>query len=138
MWDLLGSSKGRLWMGVEQGNVTEHGLEHRSWVRYRLCSPVLFKWHDQQGGGQQGSGFTRDISVCGFFCFSPTLPPEGTSIEFEILLSSFQTSNRALRIRAAGRVARVEGTGRDAGFAAVSNLGVRDGVTEESGCNGDA
>ena len=123
-------------MGVERGTETEHGSEHRGWVRYRLCSPVLFKWYDQQGGGQQGSGFTRDISVCGFFCLSPTVPPEGTCIEFEILLSPFQASNRAMRVRATGRVARVERTGRDAGFAAVSNLGVHGPAAEEDTCNG--
>ena len=100
-----------------------HGLEHRGGVRYRLCAPVLFEWYDQQGGRQHGSGFTRDISACGFFCFSPTVPPIGTSIEFEILLSPFKTSSRTLRVRATGRVARVEGSGREVGFGAVSDLG---------------
>jgi hypothetical protein len=122
--------------GRRSENGTEHGLEQRSGVRYRLCFPVLFKWYDQQGAGQQGSGFTRDISACGFFCFSPTVPPEGTSIEFEILLSPFQASNRALQVRATGRVTRLERTGKDVGFAAVTNLGGHDRATEEDTCKG--
>ncbi len=106
-------------------------VEQRKSTRYSMRVPVNFQCSHQQQIMQAGTGFTRDISNEGVFVFSPAAPPVGIAIALEVHLPALAASGPTLRLQGEGHVVRVEGTAKDAGFAAVANFGLHNAQNAE-------
>lgn len=98
--------------------------KRRMGIRFQMHAPAIVEWSVQKGKREQRAGFTRDVCRGGafVFCASPPLPE--TPARVEILLS--QRQGPCLRIRAEGRVIRVEGSGGERGFAFVGSFAIPD------------
>ena len=97
-------------------------VEKRRETRYNLGAPVSFTWKDHKGAFHRGDGFTRDISVSGFFILTDTPPPTEAPVQTEIIFPSLE-GDSTLHLRSEGRVLRVElqsGDHARCGFAAES------------------
>lgn len=101
-------------------------MEQRSHTRYPVRAPVIFQWQDEQGGEQQGGGFTRDISTGGVYVLCSPAPAPGSALRLEVMLPPIHPEARDVRLQADGRVTRVEA----GGFAALSDLGLPEDRTE--------
>lgn len=86
---------------------TEHSVERRKAIRYRMRVPVIFRWDRARSNRFQGEGTTRDVSVSGIYVLTPTCPPVNSIVQMEVvLLPPFSTSKA--RITAEMKVLRVE------------------------------
>lgn len=103
------------------GEVGE-GMDRRQHTRFDLNAPVTYTWKDRKGSLRTGSGTTRDVSECGLFVFTDSLPPAGKIIRFEVTFPFRDDSH--IRMRAAGGVMRVENdsNAKARGFAAVTKV----------------
>ena len=107
---------------------TEGELERRRTVRYNLCLPLVFEWTDESGAVIQQPGFTRDISTGGLYVSCATSPPMNSTIRLQMVLpSNKEVFPENLTLAATARVVRFASQGEAAGFAAVGDLGSRDG-----------
>jgi hypothetical protein len=99
------------------------GLQQRTSVRYRLRVPVICNWTGP-GGRLRCDGFTRDISTQGVFVLCSTPPALGTAVVIELVFPPLEaTSGVGPRLKAVGRVVRVEGSnGTVTGFATASDF----------------
>lgn len=98
-------------------------VQPRKAVRFQTRVPVVFRWINEHGVTQHGSGFTRDISTAGLFVYSATPPPPDAVVELDVLLPLHE-GGQGTRLQAPGRVVRIEGNGGRAGFAATSQFGL--------------
>jgi hypothetical protein len=93
----------------------------RKTVRYKLQVPAVSRWKDKKNGDEQSvKGRTRDISTSGAFIYAQVCPPEGVTVEVNMVLATIPNSVRSLRLNAEGRVVRSEqptGGGGATGFA---------------------
>jgi hypothetical protein len=83
---------------------------------------VSFHWKDSEGNIHQGSGFVRDVSICGLFVATLRSPPIGATVRLEVCFDS-QVTKSPIAIHAKGRVCRVEGVDLNPerrGFAATT------------------
>ncbi len=96
-------------------------VEQREAVRYRLQAPVIFEWLGEHQVRQLGGGFIRDINTRGLFASSSTPPPVGVAVRLEVVIPLFE-DEPGVRIKAKGRVIRVEGSGESGGFAATADF----------------
>jgi hypothetical protein len=103
-------------IGYSNGGVTVY--EERKSNRYRLTVPVLFSWKDSHKSLQSSEGLTRDISMRGIFVLTADLPQEGACIELDAYLQTVGVRDKLVRLRAEGRVLRVEQRAAGRGFAA--------------------
>jgi len=86
--------------------------------RYRLRAPAVFLWMEHDGAVQRGEGFTVDVSSCGVFVMSDTLPVAGALVQLDILLPNLEGSDPGSRLCGEGHVLRVERSEDRSGFAA--------------------
>jgi hypothetical protein len=114
--------------GAAAAHAIGDAVQPRKAVRFQMLVPVVFRWVDEQGVTQRGAGFTRDISVAGLFVYSATPPPADAVVELEVVLPLNQGTGQGSRLRAPGRVVRVEGSGERSGFAAMSDFGAHNSV----------
>jgi hypothetical protein len=84
-------------------------MDRRLHKRFDLNAPVTYSWKDRPGIRRSGHGTTRDVSECGLFVLSDSLPPVGTAIQFEVSFS-FRDDSR-VQMRARGMIVRVEANG---------------------------
>jgi hypothetical protein len=92
-------------------------VERRNAIRYRLESPVVFRWQDGSGMPWEGEGLTRDVSEVGAYVFSPRCPPVKTDVEIEIVVPTLHGAPKAW-LKGIMRVLRVEtGPGGECGFS---------------------
>lgn len=100
-------------------------MQRRESVRFHLRLPVVFRWNDAQGGRQQNGGFTRDICTEGLFVYSSIPPPQGVTVEVEVMLPPLEESGHGVRLESKGRVLRIERKGEHTGFAATGDFDLR-------------
>lgn len=81
-------------------------MDRRLHRRFDLTAPVTYSWKDRPGIRHSGRGTTRDVSECGLFVLTDSLPPVGTVIQFEVSFS-FRDDSR-VQMRARGTVVRAE------------------------------
>jgi PilZ domain-containing protein len=103
----------------------EGTVHSRKGARFSIRVPVIFRWKDEQGAARQEAGFTRDISTAGIFVYSAIAPPTDAVVELEVLLP-ISEHGQGTRLRAPGRMLRVEGAGGRAGFAVSSRFALDD------------
>jgi PilZ domain len=90
--------------------------------RYPVQAPVLLKWTKDKMTRRE-RGMSRDISSGGLFVQCGTPPPVGATILMEVLLPALEPEARSLRLKAKGKVLRVEELVNGArGFAVASEL----------------
>lgn len=106
-------------------------VQQRESVRFHLRLPVIFGWNDEQAGRQQNGGFTRDISTGGLFVYSLIPPPSGVTVELEVMLPPLEESGHGVRLRAKGRVLRIERKGERTGFAATGDFNLHNAQGSE-------
>lgn len=96
-------------------------------MRFPMDVPVIFWWHDEVGGHQQGEGRTYDVSESGAFILTSRCPPPGALVNIKIPMAAVPNAPRSLRMEVEGRVLRVEqarsGERRD-GFAMLSDRAI--------------
>jgi hypothetical protein len=106
----------------------EISVELRERRRYRLALPVTYLW----GGSErllQGTGTTRDISVCSVYVTTEDLIPEGSDVWLQVTVPPIRSGARGSKLEGTGRVIRSNGRG----FAAVASIGFPVDLLQESG-----
>ena len=93
--------------------------ERRKRSRYQVQIPVLFRW--ESGLVQTEGGFTRDVSVKGFFVNSTVVPPLNARLRCEILMPA-SVSIAGNVIKAEGRVVRLASRHEGRGFAVMAKF----------------
>lgn len=89
-------------------------------VRYSLRANAVFDWLDERGIKRRARGYTRDISVRGAYLIATQCPPRGISVSISVYLPAQPDERSFIRVKAQGRVLRVDPAGRigaEAGFA---------------------
>lgn len=81
-------------------------MDRRLHKRFDLTAPVTYSWKDRPGVRRSAQGTTRDVSECGLFVLTDSLPPLGTAIQFEVSFS-FRDDSR-VQMRARGMIVRAE------------------------------
>jgi len=97
-------------------------MDMRKEIRYRLEAPAIFTWENVHRKRLQGEGVTRDLSLLGAFIFTPTCPPNRTTVRLEVALPSVIGIEADIRIIGEAQVVRVEhcyGAPGENGFALV-------------------
>jgi hypothetical protein len=106
-------------------------VELRERRRYRLALPVTYLW----GGSErllQGTGTTRDISVCSVYVTTEDLVPEGSDVWLQVTVPPIREGARGSKLEGTGRIVRSD----TSGFAAVAAVGFPVDVLKE-GSEGD-
>src|SRR5579871_241894 len=85
----------------------EPSVERRKAIRYRMRTPVIFRWSGPDHERFQGEGVTRDMSVAGVFVLTDTCPPPDAAIQMEVLLPFLDGPSNA-RLKSQMTVLRVE------------------------------
>jgi PilZ domain len=80
--------------------------EKRATRRFSLRLPVSIRFTN--GGVQEFSAETRDVSARGVFFYVDKRLSEGSNIEFTLTLPPEITLTESIRVRCKGRVVRVE------------------------------
>jgi hypothetical protein len=83
--------------------------EKRSTRRFSLRLPVSIRFSN--GGVQDFTAETRDVSARGVFFYLDRKLTEGSPIEFTLTLPPEITLTESIRVRCKGRVVRVEQSG---------------------------
>jgi hypothetical protein len=92
-------------------------VERRNAIRYRLDTPVVFRWQDDSGTRLEGEGVTRDLSEVGAYVFTQKCPPPQTEVEIEIVVPTLHGAPKAW-LKGIMQVLRVEaGPGDGFGFS---------------------
>jgi hypothetical protein len=65
---------------------SEQSVERRRTIRYRMRTPVVFRWKGPDNEHFQGEGVTRDMSVAGVFVLTAACPPPNAVVQMEVLL----------------------------------------------------
>ena len=100
---------------------SERPVEQRRAIRYRMSTPVIFRWNGPDNERFQGEGVTRDMSVAGVFVLSATSPPANSAVQMEVLLPISDGASK-VRMKSDMTVLRVEQDLTDnkrSGFSAV-------------------
>jgi len=99
----------------------ESPAERRKAIRYRMSTPVIFRWKGPNDELFQGEGVTRDMSVVGIFILTSTCPPANAVVQMEVLLPVSDGASNA-RMKSELTVLRVEhdvAQNNRSGFSAV-------------------
>jgi hypothetical protein len=92
-------------------------VERRNAIRYRLDTPVVFRWQDDSGTRLEGDGVTRDVSEMGAYVFTARCPPLHKEVEVEIVVPPLHGAPKAW-LKGIMQVLRVEaGPGDGFGFS---------------------
>ena len=98
-------------------------MDRRQHKRFDLNAPGVYRWEEPEGIQGTGHGTTRDVSECGLFLLTDSVPPVGIDIDLEVSFPFRDDSQ--IQMKAKGKVVRVE-TGGEAskgqGFAAVTQV----------------
>lgn len=102
------------------GGAASIATDLRNAVRYALRAKAIFRWTDSSGAKCEEQGYTRDISARGAFIVCRHWPPTGALLSLTIYLLTPSGPEKDLRMRAKGKVLRVElrsGPEKSPGFA---------------------
>ena len=89
-------------------STTQVPFERRAAQRFDFQIPVSVR---QSTSGDEGVGFTQDLSARGMFFFSDMPLVEGTTVEVTFTLPSEITLAEEARVRCQARILRVEPAG---------------------------
>jgi hypothetical protein len=106
-------------------------IERRTFRRFPLVLPVLFRWTD--GVEHYDVGHCGNAGLGGMFVFTAKCPPVGMQVEIELEIPAFALVPRPCRLRCSGRVTRVEVCHQLRGFAVVGRIegeDIKDDVEE--------
>lgn len=100
---------------------SEKSAERRRAIRYRMRTPVIFRWKGPDNVHLQGEGVTRDMSVAGVFVLTAACPPSNAVVQVEVLLPVSDGASK-VRMKSEMTVLRVEHDIADtnrSGFSAI-------------------
>ncbi|HVO59400.1 MAG TPA: PilZ domain-containing protein [Terriglobales bacterium] len=106
---------------VEARTRTGHAVENRRFRRYRLNASVKFCWDPVNGGGGEGEGLTRDMSVSGAYIVTNSRIPLGTLLSMIVTLPAIQPAARSPQLSIKARIVRADACG----FAVTGDMGFR-------------
>ena len=86
---------------------SEQSAERRRTIRYRMRTPVIFRWKGPDNVHLQGEGATQDMSVAGVFVLTATCPPPNAVVQMEVLLPVSDGTSK-VRMKSEMTVLRVE------------------------------
>jgi len=95
--------------------MAQPGPEKRSIRRFSFDLPISVKL--QQNGGSDAVGRSRDVSARGVFMYLESEIKTGAPIEFVMTLPTEITLAKPMRVRCAGKVLRVDKSGKQQGVA---------------------
>ena len=90
-------------------------IDRRTFCRFRLLVPVLFRWADSEE--HYDVGHSGNVGLGGMFTLTSKCPPVGTRVDMEFVIPAFDRIARQVRFRCEGQVTRVESCYGVAGFA---------------------
>jgi hypothetical protein len=90
-------------------------MDRRTFRRFSLTLPVLFRWADSVE--HYGVGRCGNAGLGGVFVLSAKCPPVGMQVEVELDFAAFDLVPHDVRLRCIGRVSRVETCYQLSGFA---------------------
>src|ERR1035437_2061135 len=99
----------------------EQSAERRRAIRYRMRTPIIFRWKGPDNVPLQGEGVTRDMNVAGVFVLTATCPPPNAVVQMAVLLPISDGASK-MRMKSDMTVLRVEHdiAGKErSGFSAV-------------------
>jgi hypothetical protein len=85
-------------------NTDQVHCERRAAQRFDFHLPVTVRL---AGSGQEGSGFTQDLSARGAFFYTDLALPAGACVELTLVMPSEITLAENMRVRCRGKVVRV-------------------------------
>ena len=100
---------------------SEQSAERRRTIRYRMRTPVIFRWKGPDNVRLQGEGVTRDMSVAGVFVLTAMCPPANAVVQMEVLLPLSDGASK-MRMKSDMTVLRLEhdiADNKRSGFSAV-------------------
>jgi hypothetical protein len=97
-----------------------HSIERRSFRRFSLMLPVLFRWTDSVE--HYDTGHCGNAGLGGMFVLSAKCPPLGVDVKIELDIPAFDLVPRQVSLRCIGRVSRVETCYKLSGFAVTGQL----------------
>jgi hypothetical protein len=95
-------------------------IELRTYRRFELVLPVLFRWFDDSE--HSDVGYCRNIGLGGVFVQTTKSLPVGTSVTLEVVISNLDWIPGELLLHFTGQVIRVEAWERLSGFAAAGRF----------------
>jgi hypothetical protein len=102
----------------------DQSIERRTFRRFPLVLPVLFRWTDSVE--HYDVGHCGNAGLGGMFVLTAKCPPVGTQVEIELNIPACALVLRPCRLHCNGRVIRVEACYQLRGFAVVGRM--EDGV----------
>jgi hypothetical protein len=104
------------WHGLRQSEIkVDCPIDRRTFCRFRLLVPVLFRWADSVE--HYDVGHSGNVGLGGMFTLTSKCPPVGMRVEMEFVIPAFDRIARQVRFRCEGQVTRVESCYGVAGFA---------------------
>jgi len=101
-----------------------HFIERRSFRRFSLTLPVLFRWTDSSEHYDVGQA--ANVGLGGMFIFTAKCPPVGTQVEIEFAIPAFDRIRHEVRFRCVGQVSRLEACAQVSGFAVTGQIEGKD------------
>ena len=98
----------------------DHSIERRTFRRYSLILPVLFRWTDSVD--HYDTGHCGNAGLGGMFVFSAKCPPLGAQVKIEMDIPAFDLVPHGVRLCCIGRVSRIETCYQLSGFAVTGQL----------------
>jgi hypothetical protein len=106
--------------------------ERRSFRRYDLSAPVLYRWIGDDGTERHGGGFTRDVSTGGMYITcEDDPPPVGAPVAIDVSFPTLDARLAGLKLKAKANVVRRGGSSEGKGFAILTDL-AEDSLTRHS------
>ncbi len=95
-------------------------FEQRTFRRFALVVPVLFRWSDEKEHCEVG--VCRSVGLGGIFVQTMKPPAVGAAIRLEMVMKGAAPNFGEVLLTLAGRVVRVENGNRLSGFAAAGHF----------------
>src|SRR2546430_4463930 len=93
--------------GISVGQAEpEQAFERRTYRRFELVSPVLFR--STNSARFYDIGFCTNLGLGGVFIVTTDCPATGTRLLVEVLIKGFESGPGQLRLKCAGEVVRIQ------------------------------
>jgi hypothetical protein len=98
----------------------EPSIERRTYRRFQIVLPVLFRWADSVD--HYDNGHCGNAGQGGMFILAAKCPPPGAEVAVEFALPEFDLVRHPVRLCCIGRVSRVEACYQLNGFAVAGHF----------------